>query len=142
MKIIPIENILKLLERPDFVLDSDKTWIKMTGEKWPEERQVAIYLLEIIQAPQGENINGVVTLIREATQADCSDERMGEIVKQLEPNKKVALALIPHFNHEYVRISSPSSPPKAQTVAYIQQTQVFRLENMLKGEKPLPRLVL
>ena len=103
MGIIPIESLIELLKKQDFVPDSDETWITLTGENWPEERQVAIYLLNIMQMlSQGNKSEEVAKLIREATQADCSDERMGGIVKQLEPNKNVALALIPHFNHEYV----------------------------------------
>jgi len=105
MILIPIENLIGLLKKPDFAPDSDDTWIKLAGEKWPEERQVAIYLLEIMRAPQGNNLEEVVKLIREATQTDCSDERMREIVDQLKPNKNVALALIPHFNHEYARVT-------------------------------------
>jgi len=137
-RIIPIEKLLKTLRQPDFDLPSKQMWMKLTGRRYSEEECLAIYLLKIIKGPQGDKAERVAKLIREATQVNCSDERMREIVGQLESSKDVALDMIECFNSEYVAISwvTKRPPLTIMRIADAQQVQTFRLRSMLKGEEP------
>jgi hypothetical protein len=89
------------------------------------------------------NEERISELLLEATSPECTDVRMQEIAQQLQDVRALALELLGNLRSRYNDIWAGIKTPQDEIIeASVQNTQCHRLESMIDGKEPIPRLTI